>query len=200
MLATCFFYLFASLTILFASLVILFKNTMHGVFSLILTFLAAAGLFLMTGAEFLAMVLVVVYVGAVAVLFLFVVMMLGMDFNKPRKQSLFYFFLSAVVGLCFAGFFYLLLLNTQSLEEDLYLSNVLESTQGNTLALGEILYTTYFLPFQLTGLILLVAMIGAILLTLRSREDAKRQNVHLQTQKTGTESIRVISVPLRKGL
>jgi NADH-quinone oxidoreductase subunit J len=132
MLAPFFFYFFAALTLFFASLVVVFKNTTHGVFSLILTFLSAAGLFLLAGAEFLAMVLVIVYVGAVAVLFLFVVMMVGVDFQKNRRQSLTYVLLSLCVAGLFAGFFYFLLADTMVGEEEMYLSGVVEAIQSNT--------------------------------------------------------------------
>ncbi|MBY0263900.1 MAG: NADH-quinone oxidoreductase subunit J [Holosporales bacterium] len=199
MLTSFFFYFFAFFTILFAGLVVIFQNTMHGVFSLILTFISCAGLFLMAGAEFLAMILIVVYVGAVAVLFLFVVMMLGVDFNRLRPTNIFYRLLASTVVLAFMGVLYLLLRDSGELVDEGLLSGF-QSNQNNIHILGELLYTHHFIAFQLAGFILFVAMIGAILLTLRHREDAKRQNIHAQTQRTGKNSIQMVSVPLRKGV
>ncbi|MBA4491987.1 NADH-quinone oxidoreductase subunit J [uncultured Paracoccus sp.] len=172
------FYLFAVVACLAGFMVVLSKNPVHSVLWLILTFLCAAGLFVLQGAEFVAMLLIIVYVGAVAVLFLFVVMMLDIDFAELKGELARFLPLGLVVaavlltvlGMSFAGWI------TADGAADLRAAPMVENT-WNTNALGAVLYDRYFLAFQLAGLILLVAMIGAIVLTMRHRRDIKRQNV-----------------------
>ena len=172
------FYLFAITACIAGFMVVLSKNPVHSVLWLILTFLAAAGLFVLQGAEFVAMLLIIVYVGAVAVLFLFVVMMLDIDFAELKGELARFLPLGLVIaavlltvlGMSFAGWI------TADGAADLRAAPIVDNT-WNTNAIGAVLYDRYFLPFQLSGLILLVAMIGAIVLTMRHRRDIKRQNV-----------------------
>lgn len=194
MLTAVFFYLFAILAIASAAMVIVAKNPVHAVLFLILTFFNAAGLFILLGAEFLAMLLIIVYVGAVAVLFLFVVMMLDVDFAELRAG----FIKNAPIGLLVGGAVLAELVmlflargigGAQALQEPAATPAV-----SNTEALGLILYTKHVYLFQAAGLVLLVAMIGAILLTLRHREGVKRQSVSAQVArgpKTGLEVVKV---------
>ena len=172
------FYLFAVVACISGVMVVLSKNPVHSVLWLILTFLCAAGLFVLQGAEFVAMLLIIVYVGAVAVLFLFVVMMLDVDFAELKGELARYLPLGLVIaavlltvlGMSFAGW------EPAAGAADLRAAPIIDNTT-NTNAIGAVLYDRYFLPFQLSGLILLVAMIGAIVLTMRHRRDIKRQNV-----------------------
>ena len=181
MITTFAFYLFATITVLAAACVIFAKNPVHSVLWLILSFFSAAGLFVLMGAEFLAMILVIVYVGAVAVLFLFVVMMLDIDFEELRKGFLAHLpfgMLLAVVLLV-----ELLVLGTTWVTADgaaALARAPADDRITNTRALGRLLYTHYVLVFQASGLILLVAMIGAIVLTHRTRSGVKRQNIGRQ--------------------
>jgi NADH-quinone oxidoreductase subunit J len=184
MAATLFFYLFALVAVASAMMVILARNPVHSVLFLILCFFNAAGLFILMGAEFLAMILVVVYVGAVAVLFLFVVMMLDVDFVKLREGMAQYLPIGGVIGL-------ILLAELVTVLGTLNISpNALKTVAAtpanitNTEALGLVLYTKYVYFFEAAGLILLVAMIGAIVLTLRHKSDVKRQNVADQVART----------------
>ncbi|MEL6299658.1 MAG: NADH-quinone oxidoreductase subunit J [Pseudomonadota bacterium] len=200
-LTSLFFYLFSGLAILTASLVIIARNPVHAVLFLIVTFFNAAGLFILLGAEFLAMLLVIVYVGAVAVLFLFVVMMLDVDFAELKAG----FIRSAGSGLIIGGLVLALLISAVGLS--LYQGR----TPGvpaapippgganvtNTEALGQLIYTKYIFFFQGAGLILLVAMIGAIVLTLRKTEGVKRQSIAAQNARRPEEAIEV--VPVRPG-
>ena len=179
------FYFFSFIAILSALLVISSKNPVHSVLFLILVFFNTAILFLFSGAEFLAMILLIVYIGAVAVLFLFVIMMLDINTAKLRQSFLNYL----PIGL-FVGFIILLeLLYVISQSKLIFLTkNITENKITNeifenTKIIGNVLYTDYFLLFQLSGIILLVAMIGAILLTLRKREGAKKQNIYKQILK-----------------
>ncbi|SDD22258.1 NADH-quinone oxidoreductase subunit J [Paracoccus isoporae] len=172
------FYLFGILACLAGFMVVISKNPVHSVLWLILTFLCAAGLFVLQGAEFVAMLLIIVYVGAVAVLFLFVVMMLDVDFAELRGELARFLplglvialVLMTVLGMSFAGW------ESAETAGDMLVAPIPTSTY-NTNSIGLVLYDRYFIAFQLAGLILLVAMIGAILLTLRHRRDVKRQNV-----------------------
>ncbi len=177
------FFIVSILIITFSLLVILSKNPIHSVLFLILVFFNTSILFLFSKAEFLAMVLLIVYVGAVAVLFLFVIMMLDINFTKLRKSLLNYL----PTGL-FVGFIILLeLIYVVSQSQLKYIesnsteyNNISHQILDNTKIIGNILYTDYFLLFQLSGLILLVAMIGAIFLTLRKRVGVKKQNIYKQ--------------------
>ncbi|MDE2447297.1 MAG: NADH-quinone oxidoreductase subunit J [Alphaproteobacteria bacterium] len=173
---TFFFYLFAIAATASAVLVITARNPVHSVLFLILCFFNAAGLFVLMGAEFLAMILVVVYVGAVAVLFLFVVMMLDVDFVELREGMAQYLPIGGVIGLVLLVEM-ILLLGTWTISPDLIAQAAAPAATDitNTQAIGQVLYTKYVFFFQMAGLILLVAMVGAIMLTMRHRTGVKRQ-------------------------
>lgn len=196
MIETLFFYLFASITCLAGLMVISSRNPVHSVLFLILAFFNAAGLFVLLGAEFLAMLLVVVYVGAVAVLFLFVVMMLDINFVELREGFQRYMPLGLGVGGVLLAEILFVFFNSADVPETVVMVNEV----SNTRALGRILYTDYIYLFQLAGLILLVAMIGAIALTLRKRENVRRQSIASQTERTRADSIEVVSVPSNTGV
>ena len=176
------FYIFSLVAVLSALMVISARNPVHSVLFLILSFVNASGLFVLLGAEFLAMILVVVYVGAVAVLFLFVVMMLDINFVKLREGFLQYLPFGALLGTVLIVELGILFL-TKSFSEN-SLSQFVQSPQinevENTKLIGQVLYTDYFYLFQISGLILLVAMVGSITLTLRDRGQVKRQNISFQ--------------------
>jgi NADH-quinone oxidoreductase subunit J len=198
-----FFYLFAFIAVASAFGVIAARNPVHSVLYLILTFFNAAGLFLLTGAEFLAMILLVVYVGAVAVLFLFVVMMLDVDFAELKSGALQYAPIGALVGLVLAAEL-IVVVGGYSFAPTLA-STVAKpapdiATRHNTAALGDILYTDYVYYFQIAGLVLLVAMIGAIVLTLRHKPDVKRQSIPRQVARTPEMSIEVRKVKTGEGI
>ena len=195
MISSSFFYLFAILTCLSSFLVISSRNPVHSVLFLILAFFNAAGLFILLNAEFLAMLLVVVYVGAVAVLFLFVVMMLDINFSELREGFQKYRPLGLVIG----GILIAELIATFFEYSDM--STKLPAQQGvhNTRALGQVIYTDYIYLFQLAGLILLVAMVGAIALTLRRRSGVRRQVISEQNSRTRQETIRLAKVQSGKG-
>jgi NADH-quinone oxidoreductase subunit J len=192
-----FFYLFASLAVLSGAMVIVAKNPVHAVLFLILTFFNAAGLFILLNAEFLAMLLVIVYVGAVAVLFLFVVMMLDVDFAELRAG----FIKNAPLGALIGGILVaelILVLGTQAFKPGVTAAVggvPISAKVSNTAALGQVLYTKYIYFFQGAGLILLVAMIGAIVLTLRHKEGVKRQNISQQNARGPKTAMDVIKVP-----
>jgi NADH-quinone oxidoreductase subunit J len=202
-LVALFFYLFAAVMVASALMVIVSKNPVHSVLFLILAFLNGAGLFLLTGAEFLAMILIVVYVGAVLVLFLFVVMMLDVDFAELRSGFMKYLPVGALVGLVLLAEL-ILVLGATTLAPIVTGSAALPlpppSEVTNTEALGLVLYTRYAFYFQVCGLILLVAMVGAIVLTLRRTEGVKRQDVGAQVRRTKEASIEVRDVPTGRGL
>ena len=198
-----FFYLFAFVAIASAFMVISARNPVHSVLFLILTFFNAAGLFLLTGAEFLAMILLVVYVGAVAVMFLFVVMMLDIDFVQLKAGALEYAPVGALIGIVLAAELIVVLGGT-FLSPELTDNPVQPippvSQRSNTAALGDVLYTDYVLFFQLAGLILFVAMIGAIVLTLRHRDNVKRQDITEQIARSPETAVEVIKVHPGQGL
>jgi NADH-quinone oxidoreductase subunit J len=199
-----FFYLFAGVAIASAFMVIASRNPVHSVLFLILAFVNAAGLFLLMGAEFLAMILVVVYVGAVAVLFLFVVMMLDVDFAELREGVLQYLPVGALIGVIFLVEL-LLVVGGWSLDPALIRTPTAAALpqsdeMTNTAALGRVLYTQYFYFFQAAGLILLVAMIGAIVLTLRERVGVKRQDISKQNARTQETAMEIRRVPFRQGI
>ncbi len=174
------FYLFAGILLLSGVMVITSRNPVHSVLFLILAFFNAAGLFVLLGAEFVAMILVIVYVGAVAVLFLFVVMMLDINFSDLRRGAMRYL----PVGLGIGGILLaeLVMMYTAWVRSPWPANLMSPAPEGitNTEALGRVLYTDYIYPFQVSGLILLVSMIGAIVLTHRSRSDVRRQKVASQ--------------------
>ena len=196
-----FFYLFASIMIGSAVMVISSRNPVHSVLFLILTFFNAAGLFLLAGAEFLAMILIVVYVGAVAVLFLFVVMMLDIDFAELKKGILQYMPIGVLVGIVL--FLELLLVaGSWVVLPEIANSSVLpiDSAVSNTKALGLVLYTRYVYLFQGAAIILLVAMIGAIVLTLHHRKNVKRQDIGAQVARDPKKAITNIKIKSGQGL
>ena len=201
--AAAFFYMFASVTVASAVMVIVSRNPVHSVLFLILAFVNAAGLFLLLGAEFLAMILVVVYVGAVAVLFLFVVMMLDVDFAELRQGFLQYLPIGLIVGFIFLVQL-LLVVGTWTIDPGLLIVGTSPipdpSKVTNTEALGLVLYTKYVYYFQASGLVLLVAMIGAIVLTLRHKDGVKRQDVAAQVARTKATAMEVRKVPSRTGV
>ena len=201
--AAAFFYLFAGVTIASGFMVIASRNPVASVLFLILAFVNAAGLFVMMGAEFLAMILVVVYVGAVAVLFLFVVMMLDVDFAQLRQGFQRYLPIGALIGAVFL-IELLLVVGSWTIDPGLIQAPLgpVASAEAvtNTQALGRVLYTDYVFFFQLAGLILLVAMIGAIVLTLRDRPGVKRQNISVQNARTQAMAVETRKVPSRQGV
>src|SRR5580698_6265491 len=200
MLAAIAFYLFATILIASALMVIASKNPVHSVLFLILAFFNGAGLFVLLGAEFLAMILVVVYVGAVAVLFLFVVMMLDVDFEDLRKGALQYLPLGALIGFILAlelgsvGLIWAFAPAAKSAAASATPVNI-----SNTQALGAILYTQYVYYFEIAGLVLLVAMIGAIVLTLRQRPGVRRQSISRQNARDPALAVRVVDVKPGQG-
>ena len=196
------FYLFSTVAVLSALMVISSKNSVHSVLFLILSFVNAAGLFVLLGAEFLAMILVVVYVGAVAVLFLFVVMMLDINFIKLREGFLQYLPFGALLSIVLIAELGILFLTRNFTEISLvsYSKTPIISSTENTKLIGSILYTEYFYLFQLCGLILLVAMIGSIALTLREKNRSKKQIIHNQNNINAKEAIIKKNIKLREGL
>ncbi len=202
---TIFFYIFSIIAVISAIMVTVSKNTVHSVFFLILDFISISCLFIMIGAEFLGMIMLIVYVGAVAVLFLFVVMMLNVAQQKNQWllsedssghipigliiSTLIFFELIIVIG----GWKY---------KPELFISNNfdLSNEVSNTHSLGQILYTDYIHIFQISGMILLIAMIGAIVLTFRQREGVKKQSYIKQISRERSEGIEVLEVPSNKGV
>jgi NADH-quinone oxidoreductase subunit J len=199
MLSVLFFYLFAGLCVASGFMVIAVKNPVHAVLFLILAFFNAAGLFVLLGAEFLAMILIVVYVGAVLVLFLFVVMMLDVDFAELKAGFLKFLPVGATIGILFLVE---LLFVLGAWVTAPAIAPQAPSTAGvsNTAALGRILYTNYVYLFEAAGLILLVAMVGAIVLTLRHREGVKRQSVAAQIARTRQIGVELVKVESGRGL
>ena len=198
---TFFFYLFSLAAIASAMLVITARNPVHSVLFLILCFFNAAGLFVLLGAEFLAMILVVVYVGAVAVLFLFVVMMLDIDFVELREGFLDYLPIGGVIGLILLVEM-ILLVGTWTIAPDL-IAHTSTPTIGdisNTQAIGQVLYTKYVFFFQMAGLILLIAMIGAIVLTMRHKPNVKRQVIADQVARGPATAVEIKNVKSGEGL
>ncbi|WP_299358497.1 NADH-quinone oxidoreductase subunit J [uncultured Paracoccus sp.] len=195
------FYLFGLSAVIAGFMVVISRNPVHSVLWLILAFLSASGLFVMQGAEFVAMLLIIVYVGAVAVLFLFVVMMLDVDFAELRGELAGYLplgLLIAVVMLAQLAFGFGVWESSETAAAA-RAAPIIENTL-NTHAIGTVLYDRYLLPFQLAGLILLVAMIGAILLTLRHRRDIKRQDVLQQMWRDPAKAMRMTNPRPGEGL
>ena len=201
--AALFFYLFAGVCIAAAVMVIASKNPVHSVLFLILAFVNASGLFVLMGAEFLAMILIVVYVGAVAVLFLFVVMMLDVDFAELRQGSLQYVPVGGLVGAIFLAEL-LLIVGGWVIGPDVSQAITAPipsvANTSNTEALGQVLYTRYVYFFQAAGMVLLVAMIGAIVLTLRHKPNVKRQNIADQVARSKATAIEIVKVRPGQGL
>ncbi len=196
--AAVFFYVFSVLAVASGAMVIIARNPVHAVLFLILTFFNAAGLFVLLGAEFLAMLLVIVYVGAVAVLFLFVVMMLDVDFAELKagfmKNASVGAMVGAVVLIELAMLFGLKDLNIGTAQKIAAAMPAEGSGLTNTEALGRLIYTKYVYFFQGAGLILLVAMVGAIVLTLRHKEGVRRQSISEQVNRRPKEAMEVVKV------
>ena len=199
-----FFYVFSIIAVVSAIMVTVSKNTVHSVFFLILDFISISCLFIMIGAEFLGMIMLIVYVGAVAVLFLFVVMMLNVAQQKNQ------WFISQdnsghiPVGLLISVIIFfelIIVIGGWKYKPDLFeASNLISNEISNTLSLGKVLYTDYIHIFQISGMILLVAMIGAIVLTFRQREGVKKQSYLKQISRERSEGVDVVEVPYNKGV
>jgi NADH-quinone oxidoreductase subunit J len=199
--AAVFFYLFSAVMIASACVVIAARNPVHSVLFLILAFCNGAGLFLLAGAEFLAMILIVVYVGAVAVLFLFVVMMLDVDFAELKQGFAKYLPAGALVGavvLAELGMVAIGWKSAPSAQESA--ASPIVANVTNTVALGQVLYTKYAIYFQTCALVLLTAMIGAIVLTLHHKPGVKRQKIEEQNARTRENVIELKKVPFRAGV
>tara|TARA_B100001057_G_scaffold103541_1_gene100988 strand:- start:176 stop:787 length:612 start_codon:yes stop_codon:yes gene_type:complete len=196
------FYVFSLVAVLSALMVISARNPVHSVLFLILSFVNAAGLFVLLGAEFLAMILVVVYVGAVAVLFLFVVMMLDINFVKLREGFLQYLPFGALLGIVLIIELGILFLTKSFSENSLskFIELPIMNEVENTKLIGQVLYTNYFYLFQISGLILLVAMVGSITLTLRDRGQVKRQDISQQNYLDANDSIEKKKIKLGEGI
>jgi NADH-quinone oxidoreductase subunit J len=193
------FYFFAAIAVASGVFVVSARNPVHSVLFLILAFFNAAGLFVLIGAEFLAMILVIVYVGAVAVLFLFVVMMLDIDFVELRSGFVRYLPIGSAIGVVLLAELVFLFISWVGAPTGMSPSATGGVALTNTRALGDILYTRYLFAFQVAGLILLVAMIGAIVLTLRHRADVRRQSISAQLARTRAQSVDVVKVPVGSG-
>ncbi len=201
MIATVFFYMFAVFLLGSALLVITVRNPVHAVLFLILAFFNAAGLFLIAGAEFLAMNLVIVYVGAVMVLFLFIVMTLDVDFAELRAGMAEYLPVGLFVGLVLVVELIMVFSAWALAPEAMKLRMApMPKDVTNTEALGRVIYTDYVLYFQLAGVILLVAMIGAIVLSLHHRKDVRRQNIADQVSRRRNEQVALVDVEPGQGL
>jgi NADH-quinone oxidoreductase subunit J len=195
------FYLFATILVASGAMVISARNPVHSVLFLILAFFNAAALFILMGAEFLAMILVVVYVGAVAVLFLFVVMMLDINFVELRQGFLRYLPIGGMIGLVLLAELILIFSAWAVAPEGTQIRPTPPAQQvTNTEALGRILYTDYVYLFQAAGIVLLIAMIGAIVLTLRAREGVRRQVIGDQLARRAASTVEVVKVPTRGGV
>jgi len=200
MIQSLIFYLFSAVLLFAGVMTVSARNPVHAVLFLILAFFNAAGLFLLLGAEFLAFTLVVVYVGAVAVLFLFVVMMLDISFEKMREGFRRYLPIGLTVGAILLTQLVAVSLAWVSDPKILTAITPANTDLENTRAIGRVLYTDYFYPFQVCGLILLVAMIGAIVLTHRPSKNVRRQNASAQLNRQVSDTIEIVKVESGKGL
>ena len=203
LIADAFFYLFATTSAVAGVMVISARNPVHAVLFLILAFVSSAGIFILLGAEFLALILVVVYVGAVAVLFLFVVMMLDVDFTELRSGFLSYLPIGALIGIILL-IELILVLGSWAITPEVT-ANIMTPAPplnelSNTEALGRVLYTKYVYFFEAAGIVLLIAMIGAIVLTLQHKTGVKRQSIPAQVARTPADSIEIKQVESGKGL
>ena len=197
------FYLFAIIAVASGAMVVTARNPVHSVLFLILAFFNAAGLFVLLGAEFLAMILVVVYVGAVAVLFLFVVMMLDINFVELREGFLRYLPIGAMVGLVLLAELVLVFfawITVPDVASAVTAPSPAAAQVSNTAALGLLLYTRYVYVFQAAGVVLLIAMIGAIVLTLRARVGVRRQRISGQIARMRTETVELVKVRTGEGV
>lgn len=204
MIQTLVFYMFAIITVACGFMVITAKNPVHSVLFLILAFFNAAGLFLLQGAEFVAMILVIVYVGAVAVLFLFVVMMLDVNLREMRQGFVKYLPIGALIGVVllvelFTVFAAWVVEPTAVVKNSITATPAL-SEAHNTEALGNLIYTHYVYLFQGAGMVLLVAMVGAIVLTLRKRDDVKKQRIVDQVNRSSTDEVKLVKVTTGGGI
>lgn len=203
MIQTAIFYLFSILLIISSILVISVKNPVHSVLSLIMCFIISAGLFILIGAEYIALTLIIIYVGAIAVLFLFVVMMLDINFTIMRQGWVRYMPLCLVIASILL--FDLYMLFNKSLREVIYADHlalpIVDSAPSNNAeAIGKVLYTDYVLPFQISGLILLVAMIGAIVLTIRSKGNVRKQDMNKQLERNKKTGLEIVKVNIGEGV
>ena len=195
------FYFLSTITLLSSIMVISTKNTVHAVFFLILDFVSISALFIMIGAEFVGMILLIVYVGAVAVLFLFVVMMLEGNFTKIKQSFLQYLPFGFFIGVVILLELVLIIGSWQYRPEFIKTAKIAYNTnETNTEQIGKLIYTDHILPFQLSGIILLVAMIGAILLTFRRRDNLKRQDILKQSSREREDSIELVDVESNQGV
>jgi NADH-quinone oxidoreductase subunit J len=194
-----FFYLFAGVTVASAAMVISARNPVHSVLFLILAFVNAAGLFVLLGAEFLAMILIVVYVGAVAVLFLFVVMMLDVDFTELRRGFLNYLPIGALIGVVLLAELLILVGGWAIAPPTAHSAAPIAANVSNTEAIGLVLYTRYVYFFEAAGVILLVAMIGAIVMTLQHKQ-VRRQNIAAQVARRPAAAVELVKVKPGQGL
>jgi len=201
LLPAIFFWIFAVICVASAVMVITARNPVHSVLFLILAFVNASGLFMLLGAEFLAMILIVVYVGAVAVLFLFVVMMLDVDFTELRRGVLNYLPIGIPIGIIFAVELVLVVFAWAfAPDASTAAAAPLPADMTNTEALGRLLYTRYVYFFEAAGVVLLIAMIGAIVLTLRHKVNVRRQNVRAQVARTPATAIEIRQVRPGQGI
>lgn len=201
MLESLFFYIFAFWVVVSALMVITVKNPVHAVLWLIFAFFNSAGLILLTGSEFLGLTLIIVYVGAVAVLFLFVVMMLDINFELLKKGFWKSVPAGISVGLLFiANLLALILVGKEGISFIPRSDYLILPEASNTEAIGRILYTEFFVQFQVAGIILLVAMIGCISLTLRKRAGVRRQDSREQVIRTQSQSLEIKQVKIREGI
>ena len=195
------FYVFAAVAVAAGIMVVTARNPVHSVLFLILAFFNAAGLFVLMGAEFLAMILVIVYVGAVAVLFLFVVMMLDIDFVELRQGFVKYLPVGGLIGVVLLVELFIVVGGWVALPETkAAITEPVREGVSNTAALGRLLYTKYVYLFQAAGMILFVAMVGAIVLTMRHREGVKRQKIAQQLKRTRAESVQLVKVKPGEGV
>ena len=195
------FYLFSTVLIFASAMVVGGRNPVHSVLFLILAFFNAAGLFLLAGAELLAMILIIVYVGSVAVLFLFMVMMLDVDTQKLRRTMAKYFTVGCFIGIILAIELVTIGWNwSPSLRAHDVISLPITTVPTNTHAIGEQIYTHYFYIFQISGVILLVAMIGTIVLTIRGTSTAKKQNYEEQMRRNKENTLQIVKVPFKTGI
>ncbi len=197
------FFMFAIITVVSGIMVISSRNPVHSVLFLILAFFNVAGLFILQGAEFIAMILVIVYVGAVAVLFLFVVMMLDIDYKKLRSGVMKNASLGVLVGIILVVELGMAIGGYKILPDSLIVSDIAVKTPDNitnTAALGNVIYTHYFYLFQGAGMILLLAMVGAITLALRKRPGVKKQNIPNQVMRSAKDEIKMVKVKIGEGI
>jgi NADH-quinone oxidoreductase subunit J len=192
------FYILSTVVVLSALFVIAARNPVHSVLWLICAFFTSAGLLVLIGAEFLAMLLVVVYVGAVAVLFLFVVMMLDIDFSELKRGFTDYLVIGAIIGLVLLGEIGVVIAAAAGLDTGTF--DPKPDATTNAAALSKVLYTDYLLLFQMSGIVLLVAMMGAIVLTLRTRPSVKRQNIAEQTSRKRKDAVELKDIRPGQGI